>query len=34
MNDNLRNVIRSLQDEQKDIFNEEDQRCNILAHLE
>lgn len=34
MNENLRNVIRSLQDEQHDLFTEEDQRSQILAHLE
>jgi len=34
MNENLRKVITSLNNEQKDLFTEEDERCKILAHLE
>jgi len=32
--ENLRSVISQLNNEQKDLFAEEDDRLNILAHLE
>lgn len=34
LNENLRTVISQLNNEQKDLFKEEDERLNILAHLE
>jgi len=34
MNDNLRSVITNLNNEQKGLFTEEEDRCTILAHLE
>lgn len=34
LNENLRTVISQLNNEQKDLFKEEEERLNILAHLE
>jgi hypothetical protein len=34
MNENLRTVINSLNNEQKELFKEEEDRCVVLAHLE
>jgi len=34
MNENLRTVISTLNTEQRELFSEEDSRCQILAHLE
>jgi hypothetical protein len=34
MNDNLNRVIKSLKQEQEELFTEEDGRQKILAHLE